>query len=462
MKLKLKAFALAAMIALAAAVPAEAAKKEKGSNKEVHLDLKSHYVEKIDYKGLTKCAVKDYGIKSDGSAQSAAMQKALDDLSAQGGGILNMPAGVYAFNGVCMRSNVHIVVDSGVTFKLAKGESKAKGKAKEGGVIFLFSYSEDDAPRYVENCSIRSKDGKQYKVDYREFSNDGTSVRFIICRMVKNFYIADADIYDNYTVHCGIIFVPAKTEGADKWELSRPTHGQIRNCSIHNANSGYGLCQLHGAQGLFFEDIFSNGGVTLRLESGAGGPYAGVFDIQARNVSSEGGRASVMMNPHCTHNGTAKIDGVSSVSSSATVLIHGGFIDRKHKNDPNATVGTYANDCEIVNIHGVYGEEAQVDDKEVYICDPVPGYEKKFRENGYGNKKSLTGPSYAVVFDSTNGEYTVKCQNVTGDGFPGEIFKYEHDLADRMKRKWEILKSLPVYKARGEGALQERFGASKK
>lgn len=444
MKTKFKVFTLLVIMLVTSAVtlPLEAAKKE------VHLDLKSHYVDKINYKGTTKCAVKDYGVKNDGSSQSLAMQKALDKLSAQGGGILNLPAGVYAFNGVCMRSNVHIVVDSGATLKLAKAESNGKGKTKAGGVIFLFSYSDDDSPKYVENCSIRGKGGKKYKVDYTEYSNDGTSVRFVINRMVKNFMIADADIYDNYTVHCGIIFVPSKSKGADKWELSRPTNGEIRNCSIHNANSGYGLCQLHGAQGLYFENLYSKGGVTLRLESGAGGPYAGVFDIQARNINSENARASVMMNPHTTHNGTAKIDGVSSVSSSATVLIHGGFIDKKHKDNPHATVGTYANDCEIVNIHGVYGENAQVDDKEVFICDPVEGFEKKFRESGYGNKKSLTGPSYAVVYDSTNGEYSVKCQNVTGKGFPGEIFKYEHNLESRMKKKWDIVKALPAYKSR--------------
>ncbi|MFR9582186.1 MAG: glycosyl hydrolase family 28-related protein [Rikenellaceae bacterium] len=432
--------------------PTEAAKKD------VHLDLKSHYVDKIDYKGLTKCAVKDYGVKNDGSSQSVNMQKALDDISAKGGGILNLPAGVYAFNGVCMRSNVHIVVDPKATLKVSNGE----GKTKKGGVIFNFSYTDNESQKFIENCSIRGKGGKNYRVDFTEFCNDGTSVRFIISRMVRNFMIADADIYDNYTRHCGLIFVPAKSKGADKWELSRPTNGEVRNCSIHNSNSGYGLCQLHGAQGLYFENIFSNGGVTLRLESGAGGKYAGVFDIQARNVRSEGSRATVMMNPHCTHNGTVKIDGVSSISSSATVVIHGGFIDKKHKDNPDATVGTYASDSEIVNIHGVYGEYSQVDDKEVYICDPVEGYEQKFKESSYGNQKSLIGPSYAVVFDSTNGDYKVNCQNVTGEGFPGAIFKYEHDVKDRLKRKWDIVKSLPVYKARTNKGVQTRTLQPKK
>ena len=61
------------------------------------------------------------------------------------------------------------------------------------------------------------------------------------------------------------------------------------------------------------------------MESGVGGIYAGVFDIQAKNVRNENGRTAVMMNPHTTHNGTVKIDSVWSKSSSACLLIHKGL-----------------------------------------------------------------------------------------------------------------------------------------
>lgn len=81
--------------------------------------------------------------------------------------------------------------------------------------------------------------------------------RFIICRLVKNFLIADAVIKDNYTKFCGLTLVPTTTKGGDKWEVSLPTNGEIRNCSILNANSGYGLCQLHGAQSIYFRNIYA-------------------------------------------------------------------------------------------------------------------------------------------------------------------------------------------------------------
>ena len=80
--------------------------------------------------------------------------------------------------------------------------------------------------------------------------------RFIICRLVKNFLIADAVIKDNYTKFCGLTLVPTTTKGGDKWEVSLPTNGEIRNCRILNANSGYGLCQLHGAQSIYFRNIY--------------------------------------------------------------------------------------------------------------------------------------------------------------------------------------------------------------
>ena len=87
---------------------------------------------------------------------------------------------------------------------------------------------------------------------------------------MKNFLIADAVIKDNYTKFCGLTLVPTTTKGGDKWEVSLPTNGEIRNCSILNANSGYGLCQLHGAQSIYFRNIYANPTVTNILNLSIG------------------------------------------------------------------------------------------------------------------------------------------------------------------------------------------------
>ncbi|MFI3318935.1 MAG: hypothetical protein SNH88_07090 [Rikenellaceae bacterium] len=448
MKTKILAatFAAAALL-LSAATTLEA--KPKSGETQSSLNLKSSFVDTMNPNGLKKDGVKDYGLKSGTADQTKTLQRAIDEISAGGGGILTITDGTYYINGVNLKSNVHIVVSEGVTFRLTQATG---AKAKPGGLFFNFSTTNENTKEYIENCSIRGVDGKHYTVDYTEFENDGTSVRFVIARMVKNFLVADALIKDNYTLHCGITFTPSTIEGANSWGISRPTNGEIRHCSIIDANSGYGLCQLHGAQDLYFEDLYSLGGVTLRLESGSGGGNAGVYDVKAHKVHSENARASLMMSPHVAQNGIVLVDGISSVSSGGTVIIHKGFIDRKNKDQLGKQPGTYAKGSKVINIHGVYGEKSQVHDKEIYICNPVGGALNRYKFNDFDNPKCYIGPSYAVVYDGTEGMYSVECSNISGEGFPSHNDKvlFESDIEDRAKRKKEILESLPDYRPRPE------------
>lgn len=416
--------------------------KDTNSMCRTELSIKSSYVETIDKYKLEKNIVKDYNATPNSNLdQSEIFQNAINDISENGGGRLYIPEGEFCLANVYMKSNVHMLVDNKTVLKLAY--SNRKGNS----CIFIFSTEKEDGS-YIENCSIRGINGN-YTVDYSYLEPGNKScARFIVNRLVKNFLIADAVIKDNYTKFCGIVFVPASKYGADKWEISRPTNGEIKNCSILNADSGYGLCQLHGAQSLCFREIYAKGGVTLRLESGAGGKYAGVYDIQAKNIQNENGRAAVMLNPHTTHNGTVKIDSVWSKSSSFCLLIHKGFIDKKHKDDPNATIGSYADDSEINNVHAIFGTHAQVDSKDVYVLEPNIDMYKLFRNNNHGNKKSFDGPSLAAVFSSVGDSWKIRVTNITSEGFYGKakgIVTLE-DIKDREKNKWSIVKNLPNIK----------------
>lgn len=406
------------------------------------LNLRSSYVETIDKHKLVKDFVRDYNARPNSSSdQSEILQNAINEISNNGGGKLIIPKGVYNIANIYMKSNVHILVHNEAVLRLINS-----GK-KTSVCMFIFS-TEEEKGTYIENCSIRGLNGS-YIVDY-SFMQPGKNAgaRFIISRLVKNFLIADAVIKDNYTKFCGIIFVPAGKTGADKLDVSRPVNGEIRNCKIFNADSGYGLCQLHGAQSLYFRNLYAKGGVTLRLESGAGGRYAGVFDIQAKNIKNENGRAAVMMNPHTTHNGTVKIDSVWSKSSSACLLLHRGFIDRKHKDDPNATIGSYASDSEINNVHAIFGTDAQVDNKEVYVLEPDPEMYKLYRNNNHGNRVSFDGPSIAAAFSTLGDDWSVKITNLTSEGFKGAAagIVYLKDIKEREKKKWQIVNQLPNVK----------------
>ncbi len=110
-------------------------------------------------------------------------------------------------------------------------------------------------------------------------------VRFVRGRMVRNFLIADANIIGNYTTCCGMVFVGSDVDESTTtdWEVVCPTNGVVRDCKFTNASHGYGLCQTHAARQMLFEDLWCNGGVTLRLEAHNGG-HVGLFDIYGHNI----------------------------------------------------------------------------------------------------------------------------------------------------------------------------------
>ena len=408
--------------------------------------LVSHFQDTSEQCALQKNMVVDYGAKPDSPEdQSAIWQNAIEDLSACGGGKLIVPKGNYHIVEIRMCSNVHLVIEAGTVLTLSSLKRKNGNTA-----MFYFSGPTDDS--FIENCSIRG-DGGQYYVDFSFFdSGNASPVRFALLRRVRNFLIADAFIKDNFTKFCGISLTPMKSKNGNRLNTSedspsRPTCGEIRNCHIDNAHSGYGLCQLHGARDIFFHDISAKGGVTLRLETGAGGLYEGVYDIRAVNVRNCNGRAAVLMQPHCSSNGKVAVDSVYSNSSSFAVLIHAGFLDRHHKNNPDARPGVYASDSYINHVHAVYGDKAQVDCKEVYLAEER-NY-GKYKPSEFAPHESMTGPSLAAVYDTTDGSYRVTVNDVTSEGFSPtrSSILYLNEVRDKEDLRWKLYKSLPCVKA---------------
>ncbi len=428
-----------------------------------------------DMSALTRNAVVDYGVVSGSDKdQTAALQAALDDLEQWGGGNLIIPAGEYHFSTLYMRSGVHILVSKDATLKPYFPEEGYDWVATVNMIEFTRSWSSNEsAEDYVENCSISCYEGggAKYTVDYSDtfadveanlklysvmelggttssalyklnseiYENDCVnSVRFVRGRLVRNFMVADAHIIDNYTTCCGMVFVGADYEG--EGSVMRPTNGVVRNCSIINACHGYGLCQLHGAQSLYFEDLWAEGGVTLRLEAHTGG-HVGLFDIFGYNIYNEYGRAAVMLQPHSTEHGKVTIDKVESLSAAHGVLINAGFVSSSAlAADPNAQPGTFSSESRINNVHAVYGVNAQIDDVDIWIYDPRI-WEDDPELNQYETIKAVwkselqdvptallkfanfyqyEGGSYAPIFDNTEDSYDIICTNVSYEGFPYE------------------------------------------
>ncbi len=401
----------------------------------------------IDAKSYTRNCVTDYGmVSSKTKNQSRELQAAIDDMSNRGGGNLLLPEGEYCFAEVYMRSNVQLRINSKATLYPYYTSNT------ENVIMLNFTPNKSDLEElYIENCSVSCYGGDRFTVDYSHFTPDGheglNKVRFALARLVRNFTIADANILDHYTKFCGVIFVGAEPgEASKKWEVSRPTNGLIRNCRINNASHGYGMCQLHAARNLLFEDMEALGGVTLRLEAHAGGSV-GIFDIYGRNIKNEYGKAAVMMNPHVVDQGMVTIDGVESRSSAFGVLIRPGFINKEARNDPNAKIGSYANGSRINNIHSIFGTEAQTEKKDVWIYEPdMLKYIKRVKKDDVYSQ--IEGASYTTVFDNTAGSYNVICTNVTYEGYPNyvDVMLRSEEMNRTPKDTWSISKSVEALK----------------
>ena len=385
------------------------------------LGLKSSYKETITKVKLVKDLVKDYGlVSSQTKDQSQKLQSAINDISKKGGGKLIVPKGTYVFYNVYMNSNVHLVVDKEAVFKPFLGE-KTKTNMLNFGVPSDVFKSNGEKETYIENASIRASNGK-FTVDYSDVDpNVAWGIRFISCGQVKNFLISDFNVKDAFTTYCSVIFTPAKYKGSRDWSVSRPTNGEIRNISIIDASPGYGLCQLHGAQSLYFEDLYAEGGVTLRLETGAGGDYVGVYDIQAKNIVNKDGKTTLLMGPHIAQNGRVLVDGIKAISTGYAVTMGDGFVGGKHSVNENAIKGRFGDDSRLINIHAVYGEMAQMKTQNLDLFTDEQMKKVKYDNRQYDNLKWFIGPSQGVVREGTKGCYKVEISNVTFEGFSSDI-----------------------------------------
>jgi hypothetical protein len=116
--------------------------------------VKAKYTDTMDPNGLRKDLKTDFGLVDDNAAsnQSDLLQKAIDAISATGGGRLVLPKGTYRFSGIYMMSNVHLLIERGAVIK----PYWPKGKKT---VVFTLGVRRDKKEAYIENVSIRGLGG---------------------------------------------------------------------------------------------------------------------------------------------------------------------------------------------------------------------------------------------------------------------------------------------------------------
>ncbi|MEX0321553.1 MAG: glycosyl hydrolase family 28-related protein [Puniceicoccaceae bacterium] len=379
--------------------------------------------------------VRDFGANGqDAKDDSQALQKAIDQLaSLPGGGKITIPEGTYHLMDIVMKSNIHIVIDTAATIV----------PANPSGMVFRFGADRKGAKALVQvnNASIRGKGGR-YTVDFRS-GKVMEKLAFANCRNVDNFMIADFEVLDNYTRLSSVTLNLAQHED----QFFRARNGVIKNGDVVNAHVGYGLIQMQLGYNILFKDLSGQGGVTLRLESGAvadSPPEINIDEIYARNISNRDGSSAFIMGAHTKIHGKVDIDGVTTYGSC-----FGGGIGRGFATPDQAarghTGGHFSADSIVKNVHAVFGTNGTVKSKNFYLIpEPLKKYLSKEKSP---DTVSFKSPSIAAIKYS---DPNITLMNVTAEGFehqpipvvinrkkvtdPETLAKLEAYLRDR---KWE-------------------------
>ncbi len=398
--------------------------------------------------------------------QSRIFQDGIDQLASQGGGYLEVPAGEYYINGVCLASHVVVRLDKEAKIhqyipevaiaaqkvkmnsveKLEnkhKKNKKTRSKTKESKKkirkynLYTFLIGSKTDPNPVEYAGIWCEEGmaKGYIPAY-----DNGGIRFVLINHAKHFVVSGLEIFDHKTAFCTIMTGGVQPNPSTYIPVS---DGYIGNIVSHNCHFGYGLVQTQGGRDIHFENLSSEGGVALRLETGAtaiSDDTAGtLFHITGRHIYCQNGDKAVMMSPHTNKNGIVQIEDVVAESCGFGVHIGLGFVNKKNAAlYPGITVGTFAKGSYIRNVEVIHGNHAQIRNREIrcLILNEPSKVPQSYKEHYLPFSNSVFTedvPSIAPVLYTAH-DYEVELSNVTWKGF-----KYLKDLPfQRNKKNGEV------------------------
>lgn len=298
------------------------------------------------------------------SQDSDLLNQQILDVSNAGGGIIRIAAGTYCLTEIHLRSNIHLKIDSGVTIKpdLVGWPS--------GKNLRIFLVGEDF---YVENVAItNSEEDSQNPATWFKGDiplGDYGGVRFVEFGNVKNFKFSGMSLTDTYSRFSNIVLNLPESENVA--EISK--QGLIKDIVMTGMHVGYGVVQMQSGKTVLYKNLDGQGGVTLRVETGAAATNQvneiTVDDVVGRNITSRSGDAAFNMSPHRVDQGRVDIEGVVAINSTHAVQIAAGFIGNK----PGLIErkGTFDSRSYIGGITVTGGQGAQIKSKDFkyFDCD---------------------------------------------------------------------------------------------
>ena len=337
-----------------------------------------------------------------GQDDSDRLSNLIQEVADQGGGIVTIGSGTHYFKDVNMMSNVHIRVKKDATLKPVYSDTY---KPDKNVTMFLFGDSENT----INNVSIEgTSNTSRAKIDMSKLGGGG--VKAIRLANVKNFQVANFDIKDKDTRLASITLNMFESKSGNK----APKDGVVKNIDMENAAYGYGLIQLQSATHVLFKNLYGDGGITLRLESGASddSPNPVITDrIYGRNIRGKDCSAAVMTSPHELQQGRFDIQDVTSDGCGFAVRIEAGF----KTVTPN---GTYKSSSILRNVKAKFGTNAQLKSKHFEYLPCALQDEPVKDDTAPGENDTYIGPSVSAVGYTSNYKIDFRDSDVQkADGF---------------------------------------------
>ncbi len=377
------------------------------------------YYEYKSPKGVKRVdIVADYNAPTDGvSDASLALQSAIDDISALGGGEVYMPLGEYRLKDIKMKSDVTLLVEAGSMIRPMYSEKNTRKTAPVS--MFSFSGVDTDGKGPIENVQLIGLGGRfNVELEKRECT---LGAKIFLFGTVSNFRVSNVNITDVVTTYPMFTFNPTKPGYTDKEgnDMMGAKDGIVTHARVENCHYGYGLVQIQAGENLYFEKISGVGGVTLRAETGAQGmnnaQWGGIDKIVGRYIYGKNGNAAAMISSHSMHNGDVDFRHLISDGCGIGVRVEQGYISDKFKQGIVKKPGTFQN-VTLCDVIGRFGWEAQLKVKHfhymptqlVEFCPPLD------------HKISTPAPSIATVVNGLRpgpDAKSVNIENITAVGF---------------------------------------------
>ncbi|WP_159086085.1 T9SS type A sorting domain-containing protein [Flavobacterium faecale] len=286
---------------------------------------------------------------------------------------------------IALSSNVHIDIKKGVVIKLKT--TNGRGLMFRGGKEVTDAAIEN-VKIYCSECSTlpsdNNKSAERYTIDMSSGTPD-ENCNFVSFGKVTNFSLSQFYVIDNYTKINAITLatnVKDNTATGDVWTRSytvqaAPTQGDIKLGYLKNGHVGYGLLQVQAAKNVNFHNLTSQGGVSLRLESGSTiavvptteGSAANMDNLEGYNIVGINGWSAVTLSPHGRRHGAISLKNITAIGCSSAIRIIGGFQDRDVEGLPNFPTAKYKRgNFGSVTITGTikhtYGTTAQLEGRD--------------------------------------------------------------------------------------------------